>query len=767
MGRQLSRRSFGLVTASGALAGTGWLRRVLASSAPAAANPDGQIVFPYATHVYREPSLAPEQLRRDFPILKRLGFTMVKLQQVWANDEKREGTIDLSKVAQIVSDARQNGLRVYFGVTMEAAPAWLWKKHPDASMVYETGEPHNDPTQFVLPGDGKPGPCWHHPGAREAAIRFIEAVGREIGKYDNVQVWNVWQEIGFWPMRAGHLGFCYCHNTIPQFRNWLRTRYKSLQHLNETWKTAYGEWDEIEPPRFSPQVPPTIDWRYFMDDIYLADVLRWKGEAFRRTDPLHRPILAHVASAQVGTTRECRYAEPLDILGSSSYPAWLAFNKWDADAPSPGHAISKIAGLSHELWESVMMRFDLIRSESRNGECWTAELQGGPPVRGLDRGRVPDAADIRRWVLGCLAAGVRGICFWNHRPEIFWQEGYGFSLLGWNDELTPRAEEAGRLARAIAAHAELFAKGEHPRPGVALIMNEDLYHFAEASTSNVLQHYNHTIRGIYKSLWDEGISVGFVEAGHLPNGPDQYKALILPFPIALSQFVIGALRDFVNNGGTLISEACPGRFSEYGMGYKGDMAPGVAELFGARHKDVVVIREPGTEAKWMQSEYSYGDAVEYRDLVGRGDFSQFKIFPAYYLQTLSPTTATPALMDGDQVAGCINRYGKGRAYLIGTLLGHAILSYNDQRNRNFLASLLAQAEVRPDRTGRLIRRRRTFGNETAWFLFNTSTQPVEETIPLRPFESAKDLLGEKLPHAEGSIRVKVEPLDIRCIVLET
>lgn len=106
---------------------------------------------------------------------------MIKIQEVWAYDERREGEIDLSKVSQIVSDARQSGLRVYFGVTMENAPSWLWKKYPDAAMVYNTGEPHYDPTPYVLPSDGKPGPCWHHPQAREAAIRFIEAVGKESG----------------------------------------------------------------------------------------------------------------------------------------------------------------------------------------------------------------------------------------------------------------------------------------------------------------------------------------------------------------------------------------------------------------------------------------------------------------------------------------------------------------------------------------------------------------------------------------------------------
>ena len=92
------------------------------------------------------------------------------MSEATRNDEPREGAIDLSKVTQVVADARQNGLVVYFGVTMETAPAWFWNKYPDARLVYNTGEAHNDPTQYVLPADGKPGPCWHHPGAREAGV---------------------------------------------------------------------------------------------------------------------------------------------------------------------------------------------------------------------------------------------------------------------------------------------------------------------------------------------------------------------------------------------------------------------------------------------------------------------------------------------------------------------------------------------------------------------------------------------------------------------
>ncbi len=765
MGQGFSRRSFARLAAGAAFAGTGWIKALGAWQAQAAAN-HGHVIFPFGTHVYREPHLPLEQLRHDFGVLKQLGFTMIKIQEVWANDEPREGAIDLSNVSRVVSDARQNGLRVYFGVTMENAPAWLWKKYPDANMVYETGEAHNDPTPYVLPADGKPGPCWDHPGARAAAIRFIETVGKEIGKYNNIEVWNVWQEIGFWPERAGHLGFCFCKYTLPEFRKWLQARYKSLEELNEAWKSAYGDWEEVEPPRFSPQVPPTIDWRYFMDDVYLTKVLQWKGDAFRRSDPLHRPILAHVSSPEIGSTAAWRYGEVLDIFGSSCYPAWGGFEKWDAGAPAAGKPVPKFNGLYHELWENVLMKYDYVRSTKPNGNIWNAELQGGPITEGLNRRRVPDAADIRRWVLGCVSTGARGICFWNHRPEIFWQEGYGFSLLDWGSDSTPRAEEAGRVARALNANAELFARGEHPPPAVALVMNEDLFHFARGSVSNVSEHLLYTIRGIWKMLWEEGIPAGFVEAQAIPADVSQYKAVILPFPIALGSKIIEALSAYTRSGGTVISEACPGRFSELGMGFEGDMAPGVAELFGVRSKRVTLIGEPNGGSKWTGTMRTYGDYLEYRDLAGKGSFTGFSVFPAYYLQTLAPRTAIPVLTWSDEVAGTVNSLGQGHAYLIGTLLGHATLAYGDRRNAAFVAAVLKRAGVLPDRVGKLNRRRRVLGNRHAWFLFNTTREAVEETVSLRGFRSVQDLFAGELPRAAGGVRLRVEPLDIRCLLLE-
>jgi hypothetical protein len=197
------------------------------------------------------------------------------------------------------------------------------------------------------------------------------------------------------------------------------------------------------------------------------------------------------------------------------------------------------------------------------------------------------------------------------------------------------------------------------------------------------------------------------------------------------------------------------------------MLPSLRELFGASHRKLVILREPGDGAIWTGEEISYGDSEPYRDLAGAGEFIRHKIMPAYYLQTLTPKTSAPILLDQTEVAGCVNRYGQGQAYLIGTLLGHATLSYNDHGNEKFLGQILALAGVRPDVVGKLKRRRRVLGNQEAWFLFNVTEAAVEEELSMEGLHSVSDLLAEDIRTSAGKATVRVPSMEIRCLVLET
>ena len=96
----------------------------------------GEGVFPFGTHVYREPCLDLDGVLRDLPLLKDYGFNMVKIQEHWSADERREGEYDFSRVEQVVKRAGELDLGIYLGLTMEQAPPWIWKKFPDCHFVY-------------------------------------------------------------------------------------------------------------------------------------------------------------------------------------------------------------------------------------------------------------------------------------------------------------------------------------------------------------------------------------------------------------------------------------------------------------------------------------------------------------------------------------------------------------------------------------------------------------------------------------------------------
>jgi len=722
-------------------------------------------VFPFGTHVYREPPADMDELLADLALLKKFGFNMIKIQEHWGVDEPREGEYDFSRIERVIARARQLGLGVYLGLTMEQAPAWMWKKFPDCRLVYASGLPHNDPTQYTLPADAKPGPCWDHPGARAAAERFVAELARRLGRFENIWAWNTWQEIGFWPNDGGPLGFCYCPHTLARFREWLKDKYGSLEALNRAWRSAYGEWEEIEPPRRSASCPPFIDWRRFMDSVYITRALEWKTRALRENDPRGRPVFSHVGAPRLGAASEWRWARAGDFFGCSYYPAWGSVPPWD---DGYGRRTEKGVSAPYEIWNYIQLHTDYCRSAvGLERTFWAAEFQGGPVSTHLHKGRTPGAEDVRRWMLAVLAAGANGISFWNHRCERFWAECNGFGLLDPRGESTERIEEAARIARAVNEDAELFALGKPPKAQAAMLVSDELFHFCQATGNAACEHLQHAIRGNYARLWRMGVWVDFLDEDEVAAGAlEGYRAAILPFPIALDGEYFARLSEYVKNGGTLVVEACPGRFDKFGFCPRAQMVAGGEELFGARHKDVRIVREPNGETRWTPEERTFGEFAPPTVLEGTGEFAGVELRAAFYLQTFEPRSARPILLAGADVAGTINEFGKGRAILLGTFAGHSALSHVPAGPDGFGERLAETAGLEPDRCGALLRRRRLLGDRQAWFLINAGPEHVEETIDLEGMELVRDLLGDAVVRRSNSeVTVKVGAANVSCLVL--
>lgn len=730
-------------------------------------------LFPLGSHLCRQPMPALPELLRDMETLKRSGFNLIKLQTHWAYDEPIEGQYDFSPYETLIEHAERLDLGVYIGLTCEQAPAWLWRKHPDARMIRRDGVPVAYEAQMTLPADGKPGPCFDHAGAMHDQLRFIRKLVETLGRFENIVVWNTWQEIAYWPERfaGGHV--CYCDHTLNHFRCWLESKYSDLAGLNRAWRTRYGDWQSVAPDRSGARgaeaLPQDIDWRTFMDNAQTGQVLSSRAQAIKDADPLKRPVFAHKGGPIIGSGMDWTYARCQDFLGSSAYPAWFPTHEWDDSRPAHGQPFDKHEALLAEMWDGLALRFDHIRSANPRGNpVWAAEFQGGPVSTNFHKGRVPSPADLRRWMLTSIASGVTGISFWVTRAEIAAAEMNGFSLLDSDGDATPRLDEAARIGKALNVHAEVFAQATWPQAPAAIVLDENNYQFC-ASLIPGGEHLAYSVRGWHRLLWESGIAVDFLEASQLDEAfVADYKALILPFPLAMSEGVAGKLAQWVERGSHLICEAAPGRIDQNGYANRGEMSPAMRALFGVQQTGFTLVREPddARSPRWMPQERTWGEFRDATLLSGTGLLNGHSLRANVYVQTFACEGSEPILQTEGQTAGVVRRVGAGSAWLMGTYAGHSGTAHRDADTQRCVLALLAACGVTPQRAGELLLRKRVTPDKEAWFFTNPTDHDVTTCVDVAGWSQVEDLLGEPLQRAGDVVELSVNSLDVRVLIAQ-
>ncbi|MEO8766213.1 MAG: beta-galactosidase [Ginsengibacter sp.] len=731
-----------------------------------------QSQFYLGAHLCREPMPPMEELKRDMETLKKNGFNLVKLQEQWAINEPEEGKYDFSKYEELISYAKKLGMYVYLGITMEQAPAWLYEKYPDCRMVGRDGTPIVFEAQSPIPADGKPGPCFDNPNAKEEQRKFIRKLVEVLGKYDNVLVWNTWQEIGYWPDRIVGQPVCYCKYTMNAFREWLKEKYSSLDNLNRQWNTNYTKWEYISPSRNYKQkigIPQNINWDYFMENVKISNTLKERAAAIREVDKLNRPVFAHLGDWNYGSGRDWHYARSQDFLGSSTYPAsnWGELDDWDDENYNNGNKLNEYKAKLNEMWRMLALRFDFLRSCNVPGHpVWAAEFQGGPVSTGFHKGRVPSAADMRRWMLTAIGAGVNTISFWVTRAEIMAAETNGFSLLDSQGDSTERFNEAARVGKALIRHADIFGKPSWTGSRVAIFVNEENYEFC-ANLPLAVENLEFSTRGWHRLLWDAGIPVDFISASTLDETDlNKYNALIMPFPVSISDTILIKLARYVENGGNLISEAGLARFNENGYSNRGEISKFASQFFGVKQTGYTMVSEPDNGHRWSPQPRTWGEFLPPAMLIGKDDLNGQQTRANFYLQTFDCLDSKPCLWYGNKIAGTVKNYGKGKAWLFGTYIGHSGTAYRDNYTPEFVKSLMKKCGIEPEHEGKLLVRKRKVKGQEALFITNPTNQKITEQLDIGEWKIAYTLFDEPVEIADKKINITLESLDVAVVLLQ-
>jgi beta-galactosidase len=588
--------------------------------------------------------------------------------------------------------------------------------------------------------------CLDNPDVREAAERFVRVLVERYRDHPGLGSYDIWNECNI------PAAYCFCPASAERFREWLQVKYGEVGALAKAWRRySIATWEDAQPPRTLAPYPHVLDWLQFrIDNAYR--LMRWRADLIRSLDSEH-PVTAH------------------GVAMSLSRMADGACHEWRAAAEVASYGFTWVASRQGnqpwKQWHAV----DLVRAGSQGKPFWHAEAQAGPlwmqpQVIGRERedGRISEPEDIRLWNMISFAGGATGLLYPRWRPLLDGPLFGAFGAYGMDGSRTPRSEMVSTVAHWAGApeQADLWAarpvRGEI---GIVVVAESQLFAYAQQGNTDF---FAQSLRGAYQGFFDNNIQADWVVVDQI----DAYAVLYLAYPAMLPASVAERLRTWVEAGGVLISEGCPGYFGDNGR--VGTVQPnhGLDTLFGAREEHVEFTP----------------------DILGGLTFEcAGRTVPGgIFLQTYAPTTGTAVgQFSGDagrygegQVAVVDHQHGKGRTRLVGSFPGYGHFHRPSADSRGFFADLAAwagivqHAQVSTAESGAaehgVVARLHASENATFLWVLNHHRAAASVTVDLSerwgPFREARAGWGNKASSIDGrQITVSVAGRDATILEL--
>jgi len=703
--------------------------------------------------------------KKDLEQIKGLGFNTVRCWIEWAYCEKEEGKYDFSNLELLTDLAGEVGLKVICQVYIDSAPEWVGKKYPDSAFVAS-----ND---LKVHSQSSPGFCFDHPGVREKILNFFSEAAKAVKGKPAFYGWDLWSEphIINWS-EVYHLGdlryvqFCYCPSSQARFREWLKKKYGSIEKLNQAWHRTFTSFEEVEPPRFGTILTYTdyVDWQEYISDK-LAEDLTLKAQAIKKIFP-ESVVTSHSAipglfsrPAWDGTPDDRKMNDSVDYYGVSIYPK-------HAGAVRPWSPFFRAAGL------------DFVRSMSwKNEGFYVGELQAGYGVFGMKVSVPVTAEDLRDWMWSMVAYGARAVNIYAYYPMSSGYEAGGYGLVELDGKITTRAEEAGRIAKLITRNIDLFLKARAPEAEIAVVYNP-LAHLVggqQAFTSEGQpvgsNNLSESLQGVHRAFFERGIKVDFLHVRDLKERAGQYRLIIVPYPVMISEPYLRELIKYVEQGGALLVEARCGWVDEKGFSFPVIPGGGLDKVLGCREARLLPIQKTGKivisqnhpALPWLKP----GDSLD-------------SVFFEECLEITDRKAQVLAQSEDGQPLMVISPYGKGQAIIVGSFVGSAYHHFRNPNNGLFLAGLAewlgikSQAEVKAARENSMVELRWLEGEDyRILFAFNRGEEKTRASISMSLLWSGIELKNleteEKVSFSSDknhlNFDLEIEPQGVRVFLL--
>ena len=475
---------------------------------------------------YYDEYMPYDRLDKDVEMMKKAGINTVRIaESTWSTCEPQPGVFDFSHVERVMDAMEEAGINVIIGTPTYAVPTWMVKAHPD--VLAET-----------VKGRGIYGARQIMDITHPVYLFYAERVIRELMKRTAHRKCVIGFQLDNETKYYGTAG----KNVQEQFVKYIREKFHDdLDALNyefglDYWSNRINAWEDF------PDVRGTINGS-----------LGAEFEKFQRT--LVDKFLGWQADIVNEYRREDQFVtHNLDF-------EWRGYTYGIQPYVNHLHASQCLTIAGTDIYHptqddltGVEIAFggDLIRSlKQDNYLVIETEAQGFP-------GWTPYKGQLRLQAYSHLASGANSVMYWH------WHSIHNACETYWKGILSHDFQENATYREACIIGNEFARLGKHlvnlkkKNEVAVLVSNEALtalnwFRIQEQAPGADAKsiYYNDVMRWMYDTLYHMNVECDFIwpESENL----EQYKAIVVPALYAAPDELLIRLKQYVENGGTLIA----------------------------------------------------------------------------------------------------------------------------------------------------------------------------------------------------------------------
>lgn len=623
---------------------------------------------------YYEEYMPCERLEQDMQMMADAGLNTIRIaESTWSTEEPTPGCFDFSHVDRVIDAAERHGIQVIVGTPTYAVPHWLVQMDPDVLATTKDGKNRFGPRQNM---------DITNPTYRSYAERIIRALVSHTAGRKNVIGYQIDNETKYYGTAGA--------GALRLFRRWMREQYQTIEAVNQAfglayWSDSVTRFEDLPDPTGAVNASYACAFARFQRQL-AAEFLLWQSDIVKE----------YLRPGQFITQNFDYDWKSFGAPGQQNGYSWGVqpdINQWDA-AKALTLIGTDIYCFAQDRLTGREIAFggDVMRS-LRQDNYLVLESQAQAFKEWL-----PYPGQLRLMAYSHLASGACGVMYWNwhsihNGPESYWKGLLSHDLLP-----NPTYKEACQIGREFRRLSPTLT-GMKKRYRIALVVSTDTVHALNWFPTDREVGYNDVVHWVYDALYDLNLECDVIYVQQ--TDWEQYDLVVFPALYTAHRELRERVRAFVERGGTVFATFRSFVADENVKIAHEPLPAGLTDVFGMTYQQwtqPVNVTVEGAEAShWMELlRPSAAEAV-----------SQYR--HKYW---------------GEYAAVTRNRYGRGTAWYLGTMLPPESL-------KRYLLAAAADAGIEPptERWPVILRSGVGQSGKALHFALNYSSEPAALPSP--------------------------------------